>query len=178
VGSTLFLLRCSLSIRSAACRLTGGTDGALENQVGSLGLLRAARGLVDLGGLGAVGADMDTVVEISVGDDKRLRLSSPHCYPHRTASAIHNHIGGTAETSACIGEVIPRLVFVRYKSATLTTTFISIKSPCRHLALFSVSPPMAKATAPLLVQSSMGVLLYALIFPLIEFPNLIASLGA
>ena len=63
VGSTLFLLRCSLSIRSGACRFTNGTDGALENQAGSLGLFRTARGLVDLGGLGAdVGADMDTVV--------------------------------------------------------------------------------------------------------------------
>lgn len=95
MGSTLFLLRCSLSIRSIACRLSDGTEGALENQVGSLGLFRAAaRGLVDLGGLGAdVGADMDTVVEISVGDDTRLRLSSPHRCPHRAASRIHNHIG-------------------------------------------------------------------------------------
>ena len=85
-GSTFFLLRCSPSTRSVACRLTDGTDVALENQVGSLGLFRAARGLVNLGGLGAdAGADMGTVVEPSVGDDTRLSLSSPHCYPHRTA---------------------------------------------------------------------------------------------
>ena len=80
MGSTLFLLRGSFSPRSAACRLTGG---ALENQVGSLGLFRAARGLVDdLGGLGAdVGADMDMVVERSVGDDTHLFAVSPHCRP-------------------------------------------------------------------------------------------------
>ena len=72
-------LRCSLSIRSIACRFTGRTDGALENQVGSLGLFRAARGLVDLGGLGAVGADMDTVVEIAWEMTSVYAFSSPHC---------------------------------------------------------------------------------------------------
>lgn len=109
--------------------MTDGTGGALEIQVGSLGLFRAARGLVDLGGLGAdVGADMDTVVEPSVGDDNdtRLSLSSPHCHPQRTASEIHNHLGELGETSVHNGDMskastqhwsFPGLVPVQYKSA-------------------------------------------------------------
>ena len=173
MGSTLFLLRCSLSIRSIACRLTGGAVGALENQVGSLGLFRAAGGLVGLGGLGAdVCADMDTVVEISVGDDTRLRLSSPHCCPHRTASEIHNHIGDLVK----LPRATARSFFGLFSCGTKARLFQSLSSSCRHLALFFASLPMAKATAPLLEQSSMGVLLCAPIFPI--SPNLITSTGA
>lgn len=139
IGSTLFLLRCSLSTRSVACRLTDGTDGALENQVGSLGLFRAASGRVGFGGLGAdVGADMDIVVEPSVGDDTRLSLSSDHCCPHRTASEIHNHFGELGETSAYNGNMsnastghwsFPGLVPVQYKSASIIRlSFIHVQN--------------------------------------------------
>ena len=65
MGSTLFLLlRVSLSNLSAACLLTDVTDVALfENHAGSLGRLRAGRGLVGRGGLGTeVGTGMDMMV--------------------------------------------------------------------------------------------------------------------
>ena len=174
MGSTLFLLRCSLSIRSIACRLTGGADEALENQVESLGLFRAARGLVGLGGLGAdVCADMGTVVEISVGDDTRLRLSSPHCCPHRTAGEIHNHIGELVKLPRPTARSFSGL----FSCGTKAQLFqLLSSSSCRHLAPFFASLPMAKVIAPLLEQSSMGVLLCALIFPI--FSNLIRSTGA
>jgi hypothetical protein len=64
VGSTLFLLlRGSLSILSAACLLAEVTDAVLfENHAGSLGRLRAGRGLAGRGGLGSeVGTGMDMV---------------------------------------------------------------------------------------------------------------------